>query len=285
MVVKKPPMAWWPMLAILLLLLVVLGLLGGILLLASLTGNSLTTSGGRVAVVELKGQIGSKAVSLDGIVDLLDTAEQDSGVKAVVLDIDSGGGTPVATREICERAKEVSNKKPVVAWIGETGTSGAYWIATCANVTMADPLSTIGSIGVILQLPDVSELLDKLGITVNVIKKGDFKDIGNPFRNMTQEEKMILEEIAEKLHAEFVAEISANRKLSPEGVERLADGRIFLGKEAVELDLIDKTGTKKEAIQLAAKMAGIKPDWFYLRREVGFSELLSPPQTFWPFGG
>lgn len=189
----------------------------------------------------------------------------------------------MATREIGEKVKKLRNVKPVVAWIGESGTSGAYWIATCANLTMADPLSIVGSVGVIMEIPDVQGLMDKLGIKMVVIKQGAYKDIGSPFRNMTKDEEQILNELAGQLQQAFRDEIKNNRNMTDQEIQQFADGKFFLGEKAVELGLIDKTGTKEDAIEAAANLAGIEPEWFYLQEETfeKFLERVMPKQPSW----
>jgi protease-4 len=222
-------------------------------------------------------------VEPDSILGLLETARDDEKIGAVVIDINSPGGLPVATREIGEKIKQVKMKKPVVAWIGESGTSGGYWIATTSDWVMADPLSVVGSIGVIMEVPNLSGLMEKLGVQITTIKGGDYKDIGSPFRNMTDDEIALLENISAQLHEEFINEVSQNRELNLTQTRKLADGQIYLGRKALELGLIDELGTRDDAIEKAAELAGIEPNWHYLEEE-GFGLLFKdifPEQPFW----
>jgi protease-4 len=238
---------------------------------------------GKVAVIQIHDTIGSRDADLDTILNLLEEARDNPKIGAVVLDINSPGGLPVATREIGEKVKQVKQKKPVVAWIGESGTSGAYWVATTSDWVMADPLSIVGSIGVILEVPNISGLMEKIGVQITTIKGGDYKDMGSPFRNMTDEERAILEDISRQLHQEFVNEVSENRGLYLNVTQELADGQVYLGRKALELGLIDELGTRDDAIEKAAELANIEPNWFYLQEE-GFGPLLreiAPEQPFW----
>ncbi len=261
--------------------LVAVGLI--VLVISAVLNLNLPSVSPQVAVLRVKGTIGTPEADLDTIISLLEEAENDSGVGALVLDIDSPGGMPVATRELGEKIKQVKQKKPVVAWIGETGTSGGYWIATASDWVMADPLSVVGSIGVILEVPNLSGLMEKLGVQVTTIKGGDYKDMGSPYRNMTEEEKELLENISVQLHEEFVKEVAANREMDLNRTRELADGQIYLGRKALELNLIDELGTRDDAIEKAAELANIQPEWFYLE-EQGLGPLLrqmTPEQPFW----
>lgn len=278
MTVKAPAGPHGPsLLLIAIVALVVMGfVLGAGLLMAALLSGARISSPGlsqQVAVIQVKGTLGISGADADVITALLEEAEQDPGIGAVVLDIDCPGGMPVATRQIGQRVKRVSEVKPVVAWIGEMGTSGGYWVATASDWVMADPLSTVGSIGVILEVPNLSGLMEKLGVEMTTITGGAYKDIGSPYRNMTDEERRLLESISVQLHEEFVAEVSSNRGMDIERARELSDGQVYLGRKALELGLVDELGTRDEAIEAAADMAGIAPDWFYLE-ESGFGPLL-----------
>lgn len=189
---------------------------------------------------------------------LLEAADDDPQVKAVVLDINSGGGAIVASRELMRAVAKT--EKPVVAWIGESGASGAYYVASAADKIVADRNSITGSIGVIAGFIHYYGLMDKLGINMTVITSGDNKDVGSPYRQMTDEEREDLQELVDTIHADFVADVAVNRNLSLIYVTELADGKIYLGSEALELGLIDYTGGADLAFEIAKDLAGITGD-------------------------
>jgi protease-4 len=148
-------------------------------------------------------------------------------------------------------------EKPVVVSISETCASGAYYISCAADKIMANPASSVGSIGVILQVPNLEGLYDKLGIDYTIIKQGKYKDIGSPSREITLEERELLEEQTKKLYQQFISDVAESRSLSIDEVEDLATGWIYLGSEAVDLGLIDEIGTYKDAIDEAARLGGV----------------------------
>lgn len=215
--------------------------------------------GNKVAVVHINGEIGggtASGVDPEYVVRLLRKAEKDPLVRAVVLRINSPGGTAASSQEIASEIKKMS--KPVVASIGDTGASGAYWIASACDKIVCNPASSLGSIGVIITIPSFEELFKKLGIKYVVISKGKFKDLGNPARELTDEEKKLLEQHAEKVYQQFIEAVSENRSIPRSTVERLATGEVFLGEDAVELGLADETGNFNDAVELAADLAGIE---------------------------
>ncbi|HDH41806.1 MAG TPA: signal peptide peptidase SppA [Candidatus Altiarchaeales archaeon] len=223
--------------------------------------------GNRVAVIPIKGDItlegcGSsifgtyQCARVSTIKKSLREADGDPTVRAVVLDINSGGGSVVASRELMRAIKNTS--KPVVAWIGEAGASGAYYAATGADRIIADRDSLTGSIGVIMVVRHYYGLYQKLGINVTVIKAGKGKDIGSPYREMTEEEKEELKEMLNQIYHDFVSDVAKNRNLSFSYVENISDGTIYLGSKAKELGLIDDIGGIDDAIHLAAELGGIE---------------------------
>ncbi len=238
------------------LLIVVMFLVGIIVVL----GSSLA---GTVAVIPIHGEIGYESsnvlsgsvVNPDTIKSEIKEAEEDSSVGAILLDINSPGGTPVASEEIMNAVKNC--KKPVVAWISDTGASGAYLAASSADEIIASNSSWVGSIGVILDLTNLSDLYQKIGITKYVIKGGKYKDIGADYRNLTPEEKSMLQTMVNEDYDNFVSMVAENRNLSKEYVKSIAEGRIYTGKQAKDLKLINETGSKEQALDIAAKLGGI----------------------------
>lgn len=218
-------------------------------------------SGGSVALIRVEGEISASQESLSSvtperIIEQLRWAERDRGIKAILLRINSPGGTAAASQEIFTELTRA--KKPVVASIADIGASGAYWIACGADKIVASPTSAVGSIGVIVALPNLKGLLDKLGITYIVITKGKYKDIGNPARPLTEEEKKVLDEQAGIIYKDFIESVAESRRLSVEEVEKYATGLTYLGTQAKEMGLVDKLGNYTDAVKLAAKLGKIK---------------------------
>lgn len=218
--------------------------------------------GETVAVIDLTGEISDAdpifgtSVSASVMSGIFEDAADDDSVVAVVLDIDSGGGGVVETKEIARSLSELAAEKPVVARIGDIGASGAYYVATHADLIVADEDSLVGSIGVISVYSIYKDLLEeKLGINTTVIKSGRFKDIGSPYRSITPEEEARLQEIVDAVHREFLDVVVANRALSGPQTERIETGDIFLGSEALDIGLVDHTGGLEDAIDIARALA------------------------------
>ncbi|MCK4491154.1 MAG: signal peptide peptidase SppA, partial [Candidatus Altiarchaeales archaeon] len=198
----------------------------------------------------------SKCTSVGEIRRKLENAEGDGTVRAVILDINSGGGSVVASREMMRAVRGF--RKPIVARIGEVGASGAYYVASATDKIIADADSLTGSIGVVMTVQHYYGLYEKLGINVTVIKAGESKDIGSPYREMTEEEKGELKEMIDKIYYDFVRDVSVNRNLSFSYVENISDGSIYLGSEARELGLVDYLGGMDKAIEVASELGGIR---------------------------
>lgn len=221
-----------------------------------LTGHDLErlTSKGVVGVVKIEGVISSS----DDIVGQLQDFSADDNIKAVVLRINSPGGGVVPSQEIYQAVCELKKKKKVVASMGTIAASGGYLVAAAADTIVANPGSITGSISAIMHFADVHELIDKIGIHVTSIKSGRFKDIGSPVREMTKEERQLLQEVVDDIYDQILHTIAENRKIPIDSLKKISDGRIFSGRQAASLKLIDKLGGLQDAVQLAADMAGIK---------------------------
>ncbi|NOY77019.1 MAG: signal peptide peptidase SppA [Calditrichaeota bacterium] len=221
-------------------------------------GSNITTisSGGdKIALVELRGVIYDSR----DLVRQFKRYGEDRSIKAIVFRVDSPGGGVAASQEIYEQIRKVRESgKPVVVSMGSVAASGGYYVSCGADSIVANPGTTTGSIGVILETTDVAGLLKKLGVEVNVVKSGKFKDTGSPFRKMTKEEKAYLQKYIDNAYHQFVNVVSKERHIPEDKVLKIADGRIFTGEQALKLGLVDKLGTYEDAIQLAAKMAGIR---------------------------
>ena len=212
------------------------------------------TKGECVAVLEIIGQIfESRTFAND-----LDRFLSNPSVKALVVRIDSPGGTVGASQEIYEELKKASMQIPVIASMGNAAASGGYYIAIGADTIIANPGTTTGSIGVIAGLTMFHRLADKIGLDFEVIKSGDFKDTGNPFREMTPAERKYLQGVIDDTYMQFVEAVAEERDLTLEQVKEVADGRIFTGRQAYELGLVDMLGTFEDAVALAGELSGIK---------------------------
>lgn len=178
-------------------------------------------------------------------------------VGAVVLVFNSPGGSVVATREIYDSVMELD--KPSVSYFREVAASGAYYVATATDYIISDPNALTGSIGVIATFTSMEGLFEKIGINTTTIKSGVHKDIGSPFRNMTDEEESILQALVDEVYSEFRSVVITNRKgvLDRNKFDEIADGRILSGRQAKAAGLVDALGNKREAIMKAAQMAGI----------------------------
>jgi protease-4 len=215
----------------------------------------------KVGVVLVKGFIGDSK----DIVDKLDEYNRDESIRAVVLRLETPGGAIVPSQEIYEKVLKVKKNKKVVASMGTVAASGGYYIACAADTIIANPGTITGSIGVIAQFSQVQELLRKIGLKSFVIKSGKYKDVGSPVREMTDEEKKIIQEVIDDIHNQFIEVVALNRDISKEKIMDIADARIYTGRQALDLGLVDGLGTMEYSIDLAAKMAGIdgEPEVIY----------------------
>ena len=226
----------------------------------------------RIAVIPLSGTIaGTSQVGLlitseitpKLVRDYLKRAEEDISVKAVVLRIDSSGGSAAASQEIAAMVR--SFKKPVVISMGDVATSGAYYISVYADKIVANPSSATGSIGVIMEVIYIEGLLEKLGLEIETITSppGEHKDMG--LRKLTDEERQILQDMCDEIYYEFLIAVAEGRNLSIEEVAELATGQPYTGQQALSLGLVAELGGLEEAIALAAELAGVeKPEveWY-----------------------
>ncbi len=189
--------------------------------------------------------IKSDITSSEKIVKYIDDINKDKKIKAIIVEIDSYGGGPVASEEITDVLQRT--KKPVVAVVREGATSGAYLIATGADIIYASEMSNIGGIGITMSYLDYSQKHKREGVVYQELSSAELKDLGHPDRELTEKEKEILKGYLEKLHDIFVRKVSENRNLEIEEVERLADGNVMLGEDAKEKGLIDEIGGVYEA--------------------------------------
>ena len=218
------------------------------------SGEESLWGGEKVAIIEVRGVI----IDPQPIVERLVKLRKNEKIKAIVLRIDSPGGAVGPAQEIYAEVKKAQKEKKVLASVGSVAASGGYYIACGADKIMANPGSITGSIGVIVESLNIEELLHKLGLKSVVVKSGKVKDMGSPFRPMTDEEKKLLQGVLDSVHDQFIRAVAEGRNLPLEKVRELADGRIFSGDQARALGLVDELGNFEDAIALAARMAGIK---------------------------
>lgn len=194
------------------------------------------------------GLFDTRKVIADNVIKELKDAEENPNVKAVILEINSPGGAALPSAEIAEQVKRMN--KTTYAVIRDVGASGAYWIASAADTVVASPMSITGSIGVISSYLEFSDLFDKYGVEYERLVAGELKDMGSPFKDLTEEERAILEIKLEKIHTMFSEAVQENRQLSDEELARVNTGEFFLGIESVELGLVDALASKEEAIKM-----------------------------------
>lgn len=218
-------------------------------------------TGSAVGVIEMKGVIADSTEINNQLRDFL----ENDRIKAVVLRVDSPGGVVGPSQEIYEEVKKFSAKKKLIVSMGSVAASGGYYIAAPATMIYANPGTLTGSIGVLMKLSNVQGLLEKIGLSSFVLKSGKFKDSGSPVRPMTNEERQLFQGVIDSMHGQFVRAVAEGRKLPLETVRSLADGRILSGEQALQVKLVDKIGNFQDAVDAAAKMAGIegKPKLVY----------------------
>lgn len=202
----------------------------------------------------------------DAIVDRLRKIDKNKYVKAVVLRINSPGGSTGASQEIYEEVKKLrQNGKKIVVSMGDVGASGAYYIACAADRIIANPSTITGSIGVIFNFGNMQELFKKIGVKMEVVKSGKSKDIGAYWRSPDESERKLLQGLIDNSYEQFVKVIVDGRKMTYDQVKQLADGSIFTGEQALNKGLIDQLGNLPDAIQVAADLAGLKGEPYIIK--------------------
>ena len=236
-----------------------------VLLVAFFLGLSLLTlpwlrkgefwSGGeKVGVVEVKGLIADSRTTLKQ----LDRFKNDRSIKAIVLRVNSPGGAVGPSQEILREVQKVRQTKKVVASLGTVAASGGYYIASGADLIMANPGTTTGSIGVIMQFTNVEQLTKKLGLDFFALKAGRYKDVGTPFRTMSPEDRAYLQGLLDNVYQQFLRDVAKNRKIPLDKMKELAEGRVYTGEEAKQVVLVDEFGNLTDAIDRAGRLGGIK---------------------------
>jgi len=210
--------------------------------------------GPRVGVVEIEGLI----IDSERVVRQLDRFSRRKDIEAILVRINSPGGTVAASQEIYAKLRKVRDEgaKPVVASLGTVAASGGYYVAMAADTIVASPGTATGSIGVILDYPVAADLMDKIGLQMEVIKSGTLKDAGSPFRPPTESDRRSFQRVVDDLHAQFTEVVAAERNLSLERVVEMATGEVFTGRQALELGLVDVLGGFEDALTLAGALTG-----------------------------
>ena len=241
-------------LAIVILFLLIFTFLAGIGSGLLISGGTSFSSGDKVAVLRVKDVILDSQIYLDSI----DGIAKDDDVKALVVRIDSPGGSVGPSQEIYSELKELGKELPIVASIGGVGASGGYYIACAAEKIYANPGSITGSIGVIAQFASYEKLLDWAKIDVEVIKSGKYKDVGSSFREMSEADKRYIQDLIDNVYSQFKLVVANARNLDTKQIDKVADGKIYTGEQALNLKLIDELGTINDAIKMAGKLGGIE---------------------------
>lgn len=286
------------------ILIVILAVIILPLLIAAIVGAAILIArekpflGGDVALIRIEGVItagrGSMSPFADAsagsetIVDALEEFRKDKSVKSAVIRINSPGGSAAGSQEIYQEIKRCrKDGKKITVSMGDVAASGGYYIASAADRIIADPATITGSIGVIMQTTDMSELLRKIGVNFGTIKSGPHKDMGSISRPLTPEEKALLQSMIDDVYDQFLTDVALGRRIPKAEVRKLADGRIFTGRQALNNKLVDRLGTLEDAFRSAADDAGIKGDYRVkeYQRPLGLLETLLGSQTRVLFDG
>jgi protease-4 len=254
--------------------------------------------GGQVALIRIEGVItagrgsaspfGEATAGAETIVSVLEQFRKDRSVKSAVIRINSPGGSAAGSQEVYQEINRVrKDGKKITVSMGDVAASGGYYIASAADRIIADPATLTGSIGVIMQTADMSKLLEKIGISYGTIKSGPHKDMGSISRPLTPEEKALLQGMINDVYDQFLTDVAAGRKIPKAEVRKIADGRIFTGRQAKKIKLVDRLGSLDDAMRAAADDAGIKGEYSVkeYQRPLGLFEVLfGTSESRVPFG-
>jgi len=223
--------------------------------------------GEKIALIRITGVI----IDSTSVIEELKEYSDDASIKAIVLRIDSPGGAVAPSQEIHEEILKAKKNKKVVVSMGTVAASGGYYISAPADKIVANAGTLTGSIGVIMELPNIEGLMKKIGVETQIVKSGRHKDIASVFRSMTPEEKQILQTVLDDVHNQFINAVSEGRGMKFEDIRTIADGRIFTGRMAKEIGLVDELGNLQDAIMLAGKLTGIKGEPKVVTKKEEFS--------------
>ena len=223
-----------------------------------ITFNSNDINENSIAVVNIDGVI----VESGKFVKALDKFNKDANIKAIILRINSPGGSVAPSQEIYEKVNQLKldEKKPIVTSVSNVAASGGYYIAIGSDLIVTNPGSIVGSIGVIMSYPITKNLFNNLGIDFNTYKSGEYKDSGSPYRYNTENDDKYFNEVIEDLHGQFVLEVSRQRNIPLTELKEYAQGQIFTGNQALEIGLVDRIGTFEDALNISKNLANISGD-------------------------
>ena len=210
--------------------------------------------GPKVGLVEIEGIIYDSKEA----VNKLERLRKRDDINAIVIRVDSPGGTVAPTQEIYTKVKKVNEEKPVIISVGTVAASGGYYVALGGRKILVNPGSIIGSIGVRFDYPVATELMEKIGLQYQTFKSGDLKDAGSPTREVTDKDREFFESVIKDIQSQFVQALTENRNIDLNELEMITDGRIFTGLQSVELSLVDSIGTLEDAVSLAGVLGGIE---------------------------
>lgn len=251
---------WW----LVVFVLFGLYLIGAVVAVVAFGSHFGSSFGNKIVVVPLEGVITTASsgsffneggVSSTKLVEEIKNLDKDESVKGVIFEIDSPGGTVVASQEIADAIKKMN--KTNYAVIREVGASGAYWVASSTDKIIASPMSITGSIGVIGSYLEFSQLFEKYGVSYERLVSGKYKDTGVPYRNLTDDERALLQRKLDVVHEFFIEEVAKNRNMSVDAVRNVSTGEFFLGEEAKQIGLVDELGNRDTAVELMKKQLNL----------------------------
>lgn len=254
---KKSWLRWLFVLLIIGAVLIISLMIVGLFALLFAGNQSTYTGSGNVAVIPITGVIltegtaglfSDDVTSSTDVVAFIEQAENDPNIKAILFEINSPGGSAVASDEIGTAIKKTT--KPTVSWIREVGASGGYWVASTTDVIVANRMSITGSVGVVASYLEFSGLLRRYNVTYQEMTGGVYKELGSPMKNLTEQERGVLQQKIDRIHEYFIQEVTENRNLDKAVVKEIATGEFFLGVEAKDLGLVDVLGGKDEVLAI-----------------------------------
>jgi len=223
--------------------------------------------GEKVALIRVTGVI----IDSESVIEEIKEYAKDSSIKAIVLRVDSPGGAVAPSQEIHEEIIKAKQNKKIIVSMGTVAASGGYYISAPADRIVANAGTLTGSIGVIMELPNIEGLMKKIGVETQIVKSGKHKDMASVFRSMTPEEKQILQAVLDDVHNQFISAVAEGRGMKFEDIKNIADGRIFTGRMAMDIGLVDELGNLQDAIMLAGRLTGIKGEPKVVTKKEEFS--------------
>ncbi|MEO0183181.1 MAG: signal peptide peptidase SppA [candidate division WOR-3 bacterium] len=257
---------------------IIIAVIGGAIIFGLIIGlgfrGAAFTSGGNIGVIEIEGII----TSSKKVVHHIKQFAEDPSIQGILVRVDSPGGGVAASQEIYEELRKAKQQKKIVVSMGALAASGGYYVSLPADLIVANPGTITGSIGVIMQFPVFQELMKKLGIDFEVIKSKEHKDIGSPYRKLTEKEKKLLQDVVTDVYEQFVQATCDARGLPKDSVLKIADGRIITGRQAKELGLVDTLGSFEDAVKIIGDLLGIeKPNLIYPPKRYSLIQLITEP--------